>query len=416
MLNFTLLLTSPADLAYRVHRTETGLILSSAYRAREDKAWNYLRPPAHVVPYIMFKPVDDEKYECVVLDGHRGKTMSNSNDPSNSWHTNDLFIPHPTLPNAWKFVGRMDDRITLVNGEKVLPLSIEARIRQNSLVTEAVVFGIDREVPGLLLFRELGTSHLEEKEFFDQVWPNIEYANSHAESFSQINREMVAVLPPDVECPLTDKNSIKRGLIYEEFAPVIDAIYAAAENSIKVQSLQLTIPELEDWILDNVRAKGYEIDSVTADFSKAGMDSLQAIHLRGMIIKNLDLGGHESECTSMMVFDCGNTQRLARKLHAIRKGASFEDERNMAINTMKMFIEKYSGFGKYKESIDENLATSPNDTHVIVSNSNRGLHDGRNVTPSPYSDILTKSILDPNRRNGVLRSSYSCCTSNIKQC
>lgn len=351
-------------------RTETGLILSSAYRPREDKAWNYLRPPAHVVPYIMFKPVDDDKYECVVLDGHKGKTMSNSDDPPNSWRTSDLFVPHPTLPNAWKFVGRLDDRITLINGEKVLPLSIEARIKQSPLVREAVVFGIGREVPGLLLFRELGTSHLDDKEFLNQVWPTIEYANSHSESFSQINREMVKVLPMDVQCPLTDKNSIKRGLIYEQFADLINSIYEAAESSNKVQSLQLIIPELENWILENVRAQGYDIEDATTDFFAAGMDSLQAIHLRGVIIKNLDLGGRESECTAMIVFDCGNAQRLAQRLHAIRTGDHFENEKERAMDTMRRFIEKYGTFSEYKKSVNGTLPTSLNDDHIVVSHWN----------------------------------------------
>lgn len=78
---------------------------------------------------------------------------SNSNDPPNSYHTSDLFIPHPVIKNAWKPIGRLDDRITLLNGEKVLPLAIEGRITQHKYVREAVVFGVDRSVPGLLLFK-----------------------------------------------------------------------------------------------------------------------------------------------------------------------------------------------------------------------------------------------------------------------
>jgi acyl-coenzyme A synthetase/AMP-(fatty) acid ligase len=104
-----------------------------------------------VVPFIRFFPVVEELYECVVLDGHKGKTMSNSDDPPNSWRTNDLFTPHPTIPNAWKFMSQMDDRITLLNGEKVLPIVIEGRVRQHPLIKEAVAFGIDREIPGLFV-------------------------------------------------------------------------------------------------------------------------------------------------------------------------------------------------------------------------------------------------------------------------
>ena len=293
--------------------------------------------------------------------------MSNSDDPPNSWRTNDLFVPHGTIPNAWKFVGRMDDRITLLNGEKVLPLTIEGQIRHHPLVREAVVFGIDREVPGLLLFRALGTSHLEDQEFLNQVWPAIEYANCHAEAFSRITREMVAIVPEDIDCPLTDKSSIKRGHIYREFASIISDTYAAAGSVNKTQSLQLSIPKLEDWILRTVRSQGYEIADVSTDFFSAGMDSLNAIHLRGLILRNIDLGGHESECTSMIVFDCGNAKRLARRLHAIRTGSVVDDEQGWAIRTMKTFIDKYSDFAKYESHKDLSLSTSLDKGQVIVS-------------------------------------------------
>jgi len=120
--------------------TETGGILSSVFRPRDDKAWNYLRPLPHAAPYLVMRPVDDTTCECIVLDGHKGKEMSNSNDPPNSYHTSDLFTPHPTIPKAWKFIGRLDDRVTLMNGEKVLPLPMEGRIGRDPLVKQAVIF------------------------------------------------------------------------------------------------------------------------------------------------------------------------------------------------------------------------------------------------------------------------------------
>jgi long-subunit acyl-CoA synthetase (AMP-forming) len=43
--------------------------------------------------------------------------------------------------------------VTLANGEKLLPLPLEGRIRQHPLVKEAVAFGVGKDVPGLLLFR-----------------------------------------------------------------------------------------------------------------------------------------------------------------------------------------------------------------------------------------------------------------------
>ena len=354
-------------------RTETGLLMSSAYRPRGDKAWNYLRPPPHVLPYIRFEPLEKDKYECVVLDGHKGKTMSNSDLPEpNSWRTSDLFEPHATIPNAWKFVSRMDDRIALINGEKVLPLTFESRIRQDALVKEAVVFGIDREVPGLLLFRAVDTPReMSNQQFLYRVWPSVASANSQADAFSQVISELVIVAPEHRECPTTDKNSVKRGQVYKEFAAEIEAAYEAVLHT-KANSLRLSESDLCDWILDAVRSQGYPIESALTEFFSLGMDSLQATDLRGRILRNIDLGGHGKLCTPMIVFECGNAQRLARRLCAIHDDDGYKDQPNKnghSRDAMKALIEKYSNFEQLKtvENVESNKT-------VVVSLNNKELN------------------------------------------
>lgn len=269
--------------------------------------------------------------------------MTNSSDPPNSWYTSDLFEPHPSIPNRWKFVGRKDDRISLITGEKVLPLPIEGRIKSHPYVREAVIFGIDREVPGVLLFRALGAAaRLTDEAFLDEVWPVIERANCEAEGFSRITREMVAIAGEGTECPLTDKSSIKRGLVYRDFAGAIDATYAAANSAKDTTSLLvLDVPQLEKWILRTVgQILGKPIDAVV-DFFSSGMDSLKALQLRGLILGNIDLGGRVHECTSMIAYDCGNAERLAQKLWAIRLGQDLDDGRSMT-RLIDSYVDKYS--------------------------------------------------------------------------
>ncbi|KAG6126433.1 putative NRPS-like protein biosynthetic cluster [Claviceps purpurea] len=349
--------------------TETGLLMSSAYRPREDKAWNYLRPPPHVVPYIRFELVDQGQHECVVLAGHKGKTMSNSDQPEpNSWRTGDLFEPHPQIPNAWKFVSRMDDRIALINGEKVLPLPFESRVRAHPLVREAVMFGIDREVPGLLLFRAVNAHtdgrRISDEEFIDLVWPAVIEANSQAESFSQVMREMVVVVPETRECPMTDKNSIKRAQVYREFAKEIEAAYQAGLHG-RAQCLRLSESALEDWIVEAVRSQGFAIPDAFADFFSAGMDSLQATRLRGQILRNIDLGGHEEQCTAMIAFECGNARNLAERLCAIRTGIGHQKRQSdNAAMKMQALIAKYSRFYSVPPKVAENVKKS--DSKVVV--------------------------------------------------
>lgn len=68
---------------------------------------------------------------------------------------------------------------------------------------------------GLLLFRAdtQETKGFSDEDYLDAVWPAIQEANSKAEAFSQIGREMVVVLGDDVQFPCTDKSTFKRAQV-----------------------------------------------------------------------------------------------------------------------------------------------------------------------------------------------------------
>lgn len=97
-------------------------------RDNGDDSWNYIRLYANIRQYVHMSPLGDNTYESVYLKGHPALTTSDSDDPlPGSWHSKDVFTPHPNIPDVWKYVTRIDDRITLINGETVLSLSIEGR-------------------------------------------------------------------------------------------------------------------------------------------------------------------------------------------------------------------------------------------------------------------------------------------------
>ena len=98
---------------------------------------------------------------------------------------------------------------------------MEGQIRQEAEVKDAVVFGIDKPVPGLLVFRANTASNQSDEAYNNKIWPVIEDANSRAEGFAQINREMIAILPPTVYVPMTAKSSIMRGQIYKGFSSIM---------------------------------------------------------------------------------------------------------------------------------------------------------------------------------------------------
>ena len=69
--------------------------------------------------------------ELVISDSLKSKIVSNSYNPPNSYHPKDLFMAHKNISDPWKHVGHLNYRVTPVNREKVLPLFIEGRIRQD---------------------------------------------------------------------------------------------------------------------------------------------------------------------------------------------------------------------------------------------------------------------------------------------
>ena len=134
-----------------------------------DIAWKYIRPPPPLMKQTWTKPINEDTFEFVFLKGYPGRIASNSQNPVESFHSKDIFTPHKHIMGAWKHIGRLDDRVILVNGEKVLPLPIEGRIRQAALFKEAVIFGVGKSVTGLLLFRAEGAISLSDNEFILKV-------------------------------------------------------------------------------------------------------------------------------------------------------------------------------------------------------------------------------------------------------
>ncbi|KAJ6151595.1 hypothetical protein N7470_007192 [Penicillium chermesinum] len=311
-------------------------------------------PP--VADFTLMDEISPGVFECVGLDGLPSKGPSNSKppysekNPANSFRTADLFTRHPDprKSNFYKYLSRLDDRITLVNGEKVLPIPIEGRVREEELVGDCVVFGFQRTVPGALIFRAPGkAAHLSDEEFLERIWPAIEAANSRAESFSQIPKELVVVKGADVTYPRTDKGTCIRAQVYQQFDEDIKAAYAAFEGSGEaIGSLALSIPELETWLMCRFHDDlDVPLESVDADIFSAGVDSLQTTRIWRSIVRDIDLGDQGKSLSQNIVFEKGSIRALARHLYQMRNGEETDQEDEVPV--MRELIEKYSRFAHH---------------------------------------------------------------------
>jgi hypothetical protein len=318
--------------------------LMTSFRSPEDKAWNYVRPLATTKPFLRFVPAGEGLYEVVVLDGLPTKVMANSDDPPNSYYTRDTFVPHPVLPDAWKYIGRLDDRVTLVNGEKVLPIPYEHQIRQSELVKDCLVFGVGRAFPGLFIMPSDKVVGMNKSQLVDELQPIIDLANERAEKFGYISREMIEVLDTNIEYPQTDKGTIIRAASYKKFAELIDAIYTRFETpdeGDQSQRQKFDLPGLQSYIAklfnERVRVKGLDLDT---DLFAVGMDSLQAIATRGHIMREVDLGDHVlgQNC----VFEHPSIRQLAQYLDSLCNGSDIQKKDEIEI--MRDLVDRNSDF------------------------------------------------------------------------
>ncbi|KAF2164455.1 hypothetical protein M409DRAFT_56717 [Zasmidium cellare ATCC 36951] len=337
--------------------TEIGQIMTS-FRPPGDNEWQYLRLLRPASDFTLMDEIAPGVFECVGLDGLPSKGPSNAkppysaSNPENSFRTSDLFTRHPdpNKSNYYKYLSRLDDRITLVNGEKLLPIPIEGRIRQDDLVREAAMFGFQRTVPGLLIFRstEKGLD-LSDSQYLESVWPTIEAANLQAESFSRVPKDMVIIKGANVTYPRTDKGTFIRAQVYQQFADDINTAYEAFERGSDTEKGTLRLDEagLEQWLLAKF-SKDFDIElpSADTDIFSAGVDSLQTTRLWRAIKKELNLGENGQSLSQNIVFEKGTVKQLARHLYQLRTGDQISDVED-EIEVMADMIERYSTFTKH---------------------------------------------------------------------
>ncbi|KAI0533409.1 putative NRPS-like enzyme [Xylaria digitata] len=348
--------------------TEVGHMGDSIHREPGDDSWVYIRPYASLRPHIWFKKISEGVYEAVYFKSHPAlmPSTSNSNDPPGSFHSKDLFTPHPTIENAWKYIARDDDRITLISGEKLLPVGMEGAVRESPLIRDALMVGNDRLVPGLLLFRSTAAAALSDNEVIDEVWPMVESANEVMDEYARITRDMILPLAADVEYPATDKNNIIRAASYRKFEDIIENLYNK-DSQMNGGAKQLNPKELEEYIFQVVRdSVGIEVPGYETDFFAAGVDSLRAAQLRRLLQQELDLGGYSLPTNA--IYDAGNVTKLAGVLYSMRTGERLQSGHlngKGEIAKMEELISEYGSFSVQKDNVVLTGATGALGAHIL---------------------------------------------------
>jgi hypothetical protein len=159
------------------------------------------------------------------------------------WPMGDLFSPHPSKKNVWKYVCRTDDLIILANAINYLPTFFEqAILGKDPRIKSATIYGNGK--PHLAVILELLSppppSYFEERDkalssaesstkmapvsveetsnvtsdpldpVVDDIWPLVQTANEQAMKSSQILKRAVIIADPKRPPLRTTKGGIQK--------------------------------------------------------------------------------------------------------------------------------------------------------------------------------------------------------------
>jgi thioester reductase-like protein len=344
-----MLVAAGVNLISHYGATEVGQLMTS-HRPPGDDEWNWLRPPAALLPYLRWVQHGDA-HEVVIVDGWRSKVVSNQ--PDGSYATRDLFIKHPTKPDRFKYVGRLDDWIVLVNGEKLNPVQFEQTVQSDEHVAEAVVFGAGQVSAGLIIVPARGYDTLSEEEFLKLVQPTLEEANGRAEAHAKIDREHIRVLKSDAadDCPKTDKGTVIRSAFYKKFESLIRSVYEDADRAVGA-TLELDLAGTAVWLkallVEILKLDQHQASQLTGatDFFALGLDSLGAYRMFSRIVRTLALGARASEVAGNVCFEYPSIDALAKYLFGLRSGVAYA--KRSETDEMQALIDAYGAFALRK--------------------------------------------------------------------
>lgn len=310
------------NLVSRFGSAECGFLLSSHRDYSTDREWSYLRADSSLQPdYYDFEPQVTEDgqpslFEFIVKPKwpHRGKT----NRPDGSFATSDLFERHPSITNAWRYHSRADAQITLLNGKKFDPAPVEGELLASEtgkrVLSDAMIFGTGREMPGVLLFPKPGHSSASDDQIIEELWPTVEQMNEETQSHARLAKSSMVLVKREggeiPQLPKSSKGTILRGQAEKMFAEEIER---ADDHNPELNGKRTRIPDSKVMselgrLFDDVT--GRHIDP-QADLFAQGVDSLACSRLRKTISKAC-FADSDITLPLNVIYDQGSIERLSK--------------------------------------------------------------------------------------------------------
>lgn len=363
-------------LVSRFGSAECGFLMSSYRDFRNDQDWTFLRSDDSET-YLSFEDRDEGLSELVISPSWPCLSISNRED--GSYATADLFEPHPSLENSWKYHSRFDSQIVLSTGKKFDTSPIEdAVVSQVQCLQGMLVFGTDKPYPGALLFPHNPVSS--ETGVIEDVWKVLQPMNEHFQIHSRLSKSSLVVIEhhqDEAPLPKSSKGTVLRSQAEQLYQKQILSIYESA-NSVERKRIESNTAPVNDVDIlkatsDAVtRTMGRQVD-IDQDLYEQGVDSVACAQIRG-ILNTTIASTKQSDLPMNVVYDCGSVRSLAHFMSKYGKETdmspqlpSLPQQPSLPNNHILMqdYVRKYGRFRSLRP-----LNTQASDTdgkHVLLT-------------------------------------------------
>jgi thioester reductase-like protein/acyl-coenzyme A synthetase/AMP-(fatty) acid ligase len=362
------------------------LIQSKSNWRTEDWAYLQLHPEANAE----FQHRFDDCYELVHLRkrdvdahglGERFQPVFAMFPGTESFETKDLFVKHPISPDLFRHVGRLDDIIVFLNGEKTNPTTFESEVAKHPKVCAALLVGQLREEASLLVEPiNLNLSEQAKRDLIEDIWPTVEDSNKRCPKHAKVSKARILVASKQMHFLRSIKGTVQRQPTLTLYKDIIDRFYAEDQSS-SANTLASPQPTSDDDVTTALReiAQGLNNNVVSDDinFFAVGIDSLQVIQFRRALVTRFPL----MPMTARMIYSNPTVKSLAA---SIKKSLAHDSTSSTPVDEVANIIHSYKA--KIDALIQEGEPTT-------VNTSGNGVSSSGNGDASAESQNLNGSIL-----------------------
>lgn len=311
----------------------------------------------------------------------------------------DELVSNPQHPHSdFSAIGRNDDMIVLATGEKVIPHVLESSLSEVKEIKAAIAFGDGQFEIGVIIEPRNAIKPDDRQTFVSSIWPLVVEINTRMDGHAQISAQAaIVVLAPDKSLPRSDKGSIMRKEAYKVYEKEISQAYRELENSA-IDDFTLTIntdnleEDLKCLIQNNLSWKLEPSRwGTNDDLFELGMDSLQAVKLRRLLLCSTAVTSANHPCRQRdFIYEYPTVAQIAS---ALRGTATKNSE-----GRIQSFVDRYS---------IEAQPERPNVVLITGTTGNLGANLLVNLSKSPRISKVICMIRPHGDLDGIERQSQA---------